>query len=212
MHLGGIDEDAALAVGDDGAGVPAVPEPGHDLDVLVRHVVAEIVVRQLGVAEILRREVGAAGHHVPAGAPARDLVERPHRARHQIGRVGEGRERRHDAEMPGRRHHQGRHDGAFLARHRHAVLEVDVAGLLPHLADVDRILDQEIVEAGALDGAREIEEHLRRAPFLADVPGPLLAPGLDAGALQEPREVEAVGWHAHLPRSAVPGMRTPSSS
>lgn len=199
MHLGGVDEDAALAVGDDGARVPAVPELGHDLDVLIRHVVAEVVIRQLGVAEVLRREVGTAGHHVPAGAPARHLVQRADGARHQIGRVGEGGERRHDAEMPRRRHHEGRHHRAFLARHRHAVLEVDVARLLPHLADVDRVLDQEIVEAGALDRPREVEEHLRRAPFLADVPGPLLAPGLDAGALQEPREVKAVGGHGHLP-------------
>ena len=198
VHLGGIDQHVVLLVGDDRAWFPRSPQPLADVDELLRHFVALVVRRQAVHAEILRRQVGAAGDHVPAAASAGDLVERADDARHQIGRVGEGRQRRHDAEMRGRRCHQGRDHRGFLARDRHAALQEIVPAGVVVFADVDRVLEQHVVEAGAFDRARQVEEHIGRHPLVADVAGPRRAPGLDRGALQEPGEVEGIVAHCHV--------------
>ena len=128
---------------------PAATNPQScvaDLNVFVGHVVALVVRRQSLHAEILGRQIGTAGHHVPAPAPARNLVQRADDARRQVWRIGEGRQRRHDPQPRGRRRHQRRHHRRFLPRDRHAVLQIDVARVLPGLADIDRIFQQQVVE------------------------------------------------------------------
>ena len=195
MDLGVIDQHAALAVGDDRAGLPRTPEAAHGLHVFVGHVVAQIVLGHAVHAEIHRREIGAAGDGIPADAPGRDLVERGDEAGQQIGVIGICAESRNDADARGDLGHQRRHHRGILARHRQAVLQVDLVGAAEAFADIGRVFQQDIVEAGAFEAARQIEEKLRLLPGGADMAGPRLAPGLDARSLQEPGEMKRLARH-----------------
>jgi hypothetical protein len=127
VDLCGVDENAALAIGDDGAGLPRGPKPFADLDIFFGHVITLVVLRQLLHAEILRRQVGTARDHVPAAAAGRNLIERADDPRGEIRRVGEGRQGWNDAEARRRGRHQRGHHGRLLARNGHAVLQKDVA-------------------------------------------------------------------------------------
>ena len=66
VDLGGIDQDAVVAIGDDRARLPGCPETAADFHVFVGHLVAHVVFRHAGHAEVHRRVVGAAGDGVPA--------------------------------------------------------------------------------------------------------------------------------------------------
>jgi len=149
-------------------------------------------------AEVHRREVGAACDGIPANPPARHLVEGGHESRQQIGMVGVGAEGRNDADA--RRHlaHQRGHDRRVLARHGDALLQVDLGRAAEALADIGRVLEQDVVEAGALQRTRHVEEQLGHHPALANVPGPLLAPCLGARTLEKPREMKRLGHDAVL--------------
>ena len=158
MDLGVVDQNAALRIGDDRPGLPRAPQPVNDVHVLVGHVVAQIVLGHSGHAEIHRRVVRTPGHHVPSSPPRRHLIERRHQPREQIGRVGIGSECRNDADARGRGHHQTRNHRRVLARHSDAVLQVDLGRPGPALADIGRIFEQHIIEAGPLKCARHIDE------------------------------------------------------
>jgi hypothetical protein len=196
VDLGGIDEHAAVAVGNDGAGLPGPPELLDDLDILLRHEIALVMLGELVHAEILRGIVGAAGHHVPAGTAAGYLIERADDARGQIRVVGEGGEGGHDAKPLGCRGHQRRHHRGLLARHANAAFEEYIARIAPVLANIDRVLDQYVIEAGALHFAHQVQKHVRHHPVFADVAGPRLTPCLDARSLKKPRKMERVRGHS----------------
>ena len=195
MDLGVIDQHAALAVGDDRARLPRAPQAAADLHVFVGHVVAQVMVGHALHAEVHRREIGAAGDGIPADAAARHLVERRHQAGQQVGVIGVGAEGRNDADARGHLRHQRRHHRGILARHGDAVLQIDLGRAAEALADIGRVLEQDVVEAGALQRARHVEEQLGHHPVLADMPRPGLAPGLHARPLQEPREMKRFGGH-----------------
>ncbi len=192
-HLGVVHQHAALRVGHERAGLPRIPELAHQVHVFVGHVVAQIVLRQAVQAEIARGEVGAAGDHVPAGAPVRHLVQRRHQPGQEIGRVGEGREGGDDADPAGHGGHQAGDDRRVLPRHCDRVVEVDLARGGVAFAYVGRVLEQDVVEAGALERLGDVGEQLGLPPGLADAAGPGFAPGLHAGALQEQAEMERLG-------------------
>ena len=177
--------------------------PRHDFHVFVGHVVAQVVLGHALHAEVHRREVGAAGDGVPADASARHLVERRHQAGQQIGMIGVGAEGRHDADARRHLRHQRRHHRRVLARHGDGVLEVDLGRAAEALADIGRVLEQDVVEAGALQGARHVQEQLGLHPGLADMPGPRLGPRLHARALQEPREMKRFDGHCCAPQGRI---------
>ena len=72
--LSGVDVAASGAVDGDGVGVPAIPEAEDDVDIFGGNGVA------LGVVGVELAEVGGglgagAGHSIPGGAAAADVVE-----------------------------------------------------------------------------------------------------------------------------------------
>ena len=199
VDLGVVDQVAALAVGHHRARLPRAPQAAHHLHVFVRHVVAQVVLGHAGHAEVHRREVGAAGDGIPAGAAGRHLVERRHEAGQQIGVVGVGAEGGDDADARGHLGHQRGHHRRILPRHRDGLLQVDLGRAAETLAHVRGILEEDVVEAGPLQAARHVEEQLGLLPGRPDMPGPGLPPGLHTGALQEPREMKWVGRHERPP-------------
>ena len=67
---------AGRLVGDDGAVVPGVPQPAHDVDEFVRDLVTQVVLVEALLAEVQRRGIVGAGHDVPGGAAAAEMIER----------------------------------------------------------------------------------------------------------------------------------------
>ena len=195
MDLGGIDQHARLAVGDDRARLPRAPQAAAHLHVFVGHVVAQVVVGHALHAEIHRRKIRAAGDGVPADAAARHLVERRHQAGQQVGVIGVCSESRNDADARCHLGHQRRHHRGILARHGDGVLEVDLGRAAEAFADIGRIFEQDVVEAGAFQRARHVEEQLGLHPVLADMARPGFAPGLRARPLEEPREMKRFAGH-----------------
>jgi hypothetical protein len=190
MDLCRVDKDAALPIGDDRARLPRVPQPLYDRHVFIGHVVAQIVLGHAGQAEIHRRVIRAAGDRVPADPARRHLVERRHQPGQKIGVIGIGAKGRDDADARGNlRHQRGDHRGV-LARHCDRIRKIDVPRSAIAFADIGRILDQHVIEAGALQGTCQVEEQLWHHPARADMPGPRLAPSLGARPLQKPREMK----------------------
>ena len=136
-----------------------------------------------GQAEIHRREIGAAGDGIPADATCRHLVERRHEPGQQVGMVGVGAEGGDDADARRHLRHQGGDDRRVLPRHGDSLLQVDLGRAAEALADIRRVFEQDIVEAGALEAAGHVEEELGLLPGGADMPGPGFPPGLDARTL-----------------------------
>jgi hypothetical protein len=99
----GVEEDAALLVAQEGVVVEAVPELLDDLDVLAGAGVAEGMRVLLIEVEVVRRGLGRRRHHVPAGPPARDQVERGEPARGRIRLFVGARGGGDEAEMLGQR-------------------------------------------------------------------------------------------------------------
>ena len=101
VHPGGIEEDAAVDVADEGIVRPRVPQAGHDIVEFARALVALAVLHQCVHAEIQRRVGVGGGDDVPAGAAAAQMIERGEAARDVIGRVERGRAGRHQADVLG---------------------------------------------------------------------------------------------------------------
>ena len=210
MHLGMIDQHATVAVRDDRARLPRVPQRAHHLHVFIGHVVAQVMLRHPLHAEIHRREFGTSGDGVPADAALRDLVQRRHESCQQIRRIGIGAEGGDDADAGGDRGHQRGHHRRVLPRHGNAVLQIDFRGPVIALADIRAVFEQDVVEARTLQATRHVEEQLGDHPGGADMARPWLAPRLHAGALQEPTEVKRAcghGCHAPAPDGVRPVRR-----
>ena len=60
----------------DGAVVPRVPQPAHDVDELGRDLVTQVVLVEALLAEVQRGGIVRARDHVPGGSPAAEMVER----------------------------------------------------------------------------------------------------------------------------------------
>ncbi len=153
VHLGGIEIAAGRLVARKRIVFPAIPQPEHDVAELLGAGVAVGVRRVRGVAEIERVFVIAAGHHVPAGTAAAQVIERRQHARHRV-RLVVGRGRGGD-EADMRRHHRQR------GQHRER-LELVAAGVVADQVETigagqpDGVGDEQHVHLRALDGLRDI--------------------------------------------------------
>jgi hypothetical protein len=90
MHLVGIHEDAALDVADEGVVGEGIPQAGDDVVELARALVALGMLHVIVEAEVERGIGVRRGDDIPAGAAARDVVERGEAAGDVIGRVKGG--------------------------------------------------------------------------------------------------------------------------
>ena len=191
MNLGAVGKHRLLAVEDDGVGLPRLPQSGHHVGELVGDVVALVVRPVLVVAIILRRTVVAAGHAVPADAAIGRVVERVHQARQQVGRIFRHRQGRHDADRLGRHREVGHQHGRIEFGGARRVPEVGIVRALVGIGHVRGVLDDHVVEAGAVHALGEIDEDVGHHPAIDVAAGKLAAPALGAIPLgQEPRQME----------------------
>jgi hypothetical protein len=191
MDLGSVGEHRLFAVEHDRVGLPRFPQPCDHVGELVGDVVALVVRPVLVVAVVLRRAVVAAGDAVPADAAFGDMVERVDQPRQQVRRILRHRQCRHESEMLGRLREIGhQHRRIELGRAR-GVLQVGVVRALVGIGHVRGILDDDVVEAGALHAARQVDEQVGHHPALDVAARPVAAPALGPVALaQEPGEME----------------------
>ena len=139
-------EGASLLVGDEGAIVPAVPEQPAGLDEFLGHGVA------LGMRWMLAPEHGArlgigCRHHVPAGASARQMIQRGEAAGQLIG-LGIGRRSRGGQPQASRGHRQSR-------KQRQRFELADGRGVFV-IAGGETIAQKEHVELAALGGGGDV--------------------------------------------------------
>ena len=201
--LGGIDEHAGLAVHDDGVGIPRFPELYHQVDKLAGHLVAQVVLDVRIEAEILRRPLGRGGDEVAAHPALRHQVQGGDQAGQQVRRVEAGRDRRRDAEMARRLGDQRAPaaSGSFFgARKRTAQIEVHGAAVI--VRDEQRILEQQVVEAGPLQRPRQLDMQVGLRPVLGVRAAPGLVPAVHAVAVAEkPAKME---WICRQDRASPP--------
>jgi hypothetical protein len=167
LDLRRVDEGVGTLVHDDGIRRPGVPQLAHALDIFIGHVVAQVVLDLHVEAVVLGCGVAGRGHDVPGDAAAREVIERAQRTCQQPRRI-EGRgERGGEANVLGRRDQVRRqHHGIELRRH-HRVLEIEVHLALVGVGHSRGVLEDEDVEAGALQRAGGVDEDVRLGPVVA---------------------------------------------
>jgi hypothetical protein len=90
MHLLGIHEDAGLDITDEGIVGEGIPQAGDDVVEFARAHVALGMLHVIVEAEVQRGIGIRRGDDIPAGASARDVIERGEAARDVKGRVKGG--------------------------------------------------------------------------------------------------------------------------
>ena len=148
---------AGRAVHHHRVGVPRVEQFADQIDVFVGHLVALFARRQLVEAEILRRGVLARGDDVPAEPPAGDVVQRRAEPRQHERRIGQRGHRRDDAQPRGRRRDQRGERRRIVLRHLQRVLQRGLGAVAIGLGHHQRVLDHDVVEAGALQRLRHVD-------------------------------------------------------
>ncbi len=179
-----------LLVHHHGVGFPGVPQLAHAVDELVGHVVAQVVLDLLVEAVILRRRIAGGGDDVPGDASARVVVERRERACQQPRRI-EGRgERRCETDMLGCLDQIGRQHHRIELRRHGRMLEVEIHAALVGVGHRRGILENEHIEAGALQRAGGIDKDVGLRPVVTRGEARLV-PALDRNAgAEEPTEVK----------------------
>ena len=200
--LGGIDEHAGLAVHDDGVGIPRFPELAHQVDELVGHLVAQVVLDMRIEAEILRRPLGRGGDEVAAHPALRHQVQGGDQAGQQVRRVEAGRDRRRDAEMARRLGDQGHQRQGIVLRRAQGTAQIEVHGAAVVVRDEQRILEQQVVEAGPLQRPRQLDMQVGLRPVFGVRAAPGLVPAMHAVAVAEkPAKME---WTCRQDRASPP--------
>src|SRR5262245_37106187 len=71
-----VEEFSGLLIGENRAVLPSIPKTAHDVDELFRDLVAVVMLLDAILIEVQRRRIARAGHHVPGGTAAADIVDR----------------------------------------------------------------------------------------------------------------------------------------
>jgi hypothetical protein len=192
-HLRRVEVDAGRLVRHDRAVVPAIPEALHDVDELLRDLVAQVVLHVSFAAEVERGLGRRARHHVPGCPPLGDVVEGAEGAGDVVGLAEAGRHGGAEAEVPRRgaqhRDERGRLEPAEKRRviagvHDEPVgheQEIELAALgLPG----DLLDDRQVVVAGGgavvaparrmIAGAEHEHAEVHLAPHRRHGPAPVL--------------------------------------
>ena len=136
VNLARIDKACIELVADIRIVLPAIPQGVHDLRKFPGAVIARLVFKHAGQAEIATRSCIRRGHGVPAGAAAAGMVERREAAGDVVGFVVGRRDGRDQPDMRRGRSDRCQHDGR-LQRHEGAVL--DAVGNRRCVREEDRI-------------------------------------------------------------------------
>ncbi len=200
VQLGRVEEDAARDVGGEGVVLVGVPQAAGDLDELQGAAVAGGVVEVFVEPEVLRGAGVEAGHDVPAGPAAADVVERGEAAGEVEGRVVGRTGGAHQADVPGVGGHGGEEGEGF-----EAVEVVRRVGGVDELA-VD---DEQGVEQGVFGGLGEadvvvdVDAGVLRDPGV--LPQTVLAGAADAVGVEGEVEGAGHGWSCSVVAGAVLG-------
>ena len=173
-----VHENAGFSIGQYRARFPAIPKRIHRGHVFIGHVIAQIMFRHARQAVIHGGEITAAGDHVPADTPGGNLIQAGHQTREEIGRIGEGGKRGHNSDPAGGGGHQRCDHAWVLARHGKPVAQVNFSRATEAFADVAAVFNQQIIEAGAFQGARHVTKQFRHAPITPYGASPGFAPRL----------------------------------
>lgn len=194
-------EAAGLLVGDEGVVVPTVPEQTTGLDELFRHGIA-LGMRRMRTAEHGARLGVGRRDHVPARAPAGQVIERGEAAGDMIGLGISGRGGRRQSQSP--RAHGQRGEQAQR-------LELADRGGMLVVARGKSVAQEEHVEPGRLRGCRDVlhQREVGRPRVCLRV-----APAADmmAGRLHEDAEAHLAVRRLHYEERRVTCPTAPGSS
>ena len=165
-------EHRRVTVEHDGVGLPGVPELGDEIREFVRKVIAFVVRRLLHMAIVLRSAIVAAGDTVPPDAPLGHVVERVDQPGEQEGRVFGHGQRRDEAEMRGALGEIGDEHGRIELGRAGGITEIGVVRAPERVGHHRRILDDDVIEAGTLQPAGEVEEQIGHHPARDVAAGP----------------------------------------
>ncbi len=167
MHLGGIGKNAARAIAQHGAILPAAfPELVDQFHIFVGDLVAVVMRGLLVLAGAARGAVEIAGHHVPADPALGQVIERRHPPRERIGRLE--RQIAGDAEAEILRHRRHRRDQhqRLVGRRLRGIAQRGIGAAAVHVIDAEHVGEEQAVEPPALQCFRQIEPI--RQPVIVD--------------------------------------------
>ena len=173
MHLGFVEIAARRLVEQQGAVLPAVPQPLDHLDEFGRARIARVVVERCLQAEVLRLVFRPRCDDVPAGTAVADQIQRGKLARQVIRLVVRRGRRRHQTDMP-RDHGERRQQRHRLHLDHVRAGAAQRAGRIVALADAGAVGEEDQIELAALgdlriahimlDMQRAIGWYIRMAP------------------------------------------------
>ena len=204
MDFSPVGEHRRVTVEHHGVRLPGVPQPGDKVGEFIGKVVAFIVRRLAQMAVVLRRTVIAAGDAVPADPPLGHMVERIDEPGEQERRVlGDGKRRDEAKVSRGLREVRHEHGRIELGR-AGGIAQIGVVRALKRIRHHRGVLDDEVIEAGTLEPAGEVEEQIGHHPACDIAARPISSPGLRTIALrEEPGEVELTLGHRDGSRSCA---------
>ncbi len=196
VHLRVVGVARSLLVDQDGAVLPRIPQRLNRFHPLLGHLVPLAVQHQRVVAVLLRRPRRAPGDDVEPDPALGEVVEGRHRPGRHEGVVEARRQRHRDADVLGAlRQQRDQRDGIALRRQQ-PVLERGLHRTAVRVLDHAGVLDQQVVEAGALQRRGQVDEQVAPHPVVTRVASPgILRPGLHAeSTAHEPTQMK----HSHL--------------
>ena len=207
MHLGGIGENALLAVRDQRVLLDAVPQLAGDLEKLLRALVALVVLHHVVEAVVRGFVLVGRRHRVPGDPPARHMVERIEEAR-DVERMVIGR--RHgdgEAHARGGLGHQRDHRRHVVARPFGAVADAGLVVAAVVLGRAAGVAEEQHVHHAALRDARDVLVEFRRAVVVVADPGARHPPQIvGVQKRQVGREMDGLGFgHAWSELGCVAG-------
>ena len=150
-------------------------------------------------AEILGSALAGRGDEIAADAALRHQIESGDQPRQQIGRIEAGRDGRHDAEMRRRLGEQRHQRQRIVLRRPQGPGEIELHRAAVAVRHEQRILEQQIVEVGALQRSGHVDVEVGLGPVVAVRAGPCLVPAVHPVAVaQEPTEMKGTGCQRTL--------------
>jgi hypothetical protein len=201
VHLGGIGEDAPLAVHHHRVRLPAVPELAADLDELVRALVALRGGPQV-LAVVRRLVVVERGDHIPGSASPGQVVEGGPEARGVVRVRVADRERGAQPDARRRRAHPRQQRDRVVLGHLGGVPDGGVHRPAIGVGDVVEVGEEDHVELAALADPRDVLVELGARPVVPGRRRPRMPPHGEAvirgPVTQELRQVHGARLHGNL--------------
>lgn len=154
MHLGGIGEDAAITIAQDGVRFPSVPVAVDDLHEFVGAIIAQVMIQVLIRTEIRRLGIIERGHDVPGHPTAQHQIHGREEARDVERLVIGGRIGQAQPQFRGGHPHDGR-DGRCIELDRaNTVFDGRTVVVMIAVRNGQTVIEKGQVELARLQRAR----------------------------------------------------------